>query len=47
MPKFIGPDRGTIEHTKNTLSSFTGKSKVRPSYLNYIDIVGTQSRLGD
>jgi len=47
MPKFIGPDRGTVEHSKNVLSSFTGKSRVRPAYLNYIDIVGTQSRLGD
>jgi hypothetical protein len=47
MPNFIGPDRGTIEHTKNTISSFSGKTRVRPAYLNYIDIVGTQSRLGD
>jgi hypothetical protein len=47
MPNFIGPDRGTVEHSKNVLSSFDGKTRVRPAYLNYIDIVGTQSRLGD
>jgi hypothetical protein len=46
-PKIIGPDRGRVVHTTNTITSFVGESQTRPKYLNYIDIVGTQSRLGD
>jgi hypothetical protein len=41
MPLFIGPDRDTVLHTTNTITSFNGKRAPRPNYLNYIDIVGT------
>jgi hypothetical protein len=36
-----------VQHTTNVIKSFTGETQTRPKYLNYIDIVGTQSRLGD
>jgi len=47
LPKLIGPDRATVLHTTNTLSSFDGSENPRPSYLNWIDMVGTQSRGSD
>ena len=44
LPKLIGPDRATVQHTTNTLNSFKAKVLARPNYLTQLDIIGTQSR---
>ena len=47
-PKIIGPDRASVSHTMNVLSSFGASSTyIRPYYESYIDIIGTQSRYVD
>lgn len=51
-PILIGPDRGTVQHTINTIKSYspsmpTEKKAVRPDYRQYVDIVGTQARYVD
>ena len=47
-PQIIGPDRGTVQHTVNVFSSFKEDvSYIRPDYKAYVDIIGTQSSLGD
>jgi hypothetical protein len=47
LPRIIGPDRDRLEHSLNVLKSFRGKSKTRPRYISYVDIIGTQSSNGD
>ena len=47
-PKLIGPDRATVQHTINLLESYSGaQDYIRPGYLDFVDIVGTQSRYND
>jgi hypothetical protein len=47
LPKLIGPDRHTVEHTTNVINSFDGRFHSRPNYLKNIDIVGTNSGATD
>ena len=47
-PKVIGPDRATVNHTKNVLLSFNGNvSYIRPEYRPLIDIIGTHATYVD
>lgn len=47
LPKLIGPDRSTINHSKNVLATFDGTTVPRPLYWKNIDIIGTQSHAFD
>ena len=41
-PLIIGPDRGTAEHTVNTIESFgPDHTYIRPDYTSLVDIIGT------
>jgi len=47
-PQIIGPDKASIRHTLNVLSSFGGGATyIRPDYSSYVDILGSQSRYVD
>jgi hypothetical protein len=51
-PILIGPDRGTVQHTLNTVESYstslpTEKRAIRRDYRKLVDIVGTQARYAD
>ena len=44
-PQVIGPDRASVLHTSNVLTSFSGSALyIRPDYRAEVDIVGTQAR---
>ena len=41
-PKIIGPDRATVSHTLNVLSSFSNSATyIRPNYAGLVDVYGT------
>ena len=44
IPPLIGPDRATLQHSKNTIESFDGEAIVRPDYRSYVDILGFQAK---
>lgn len=49
-PVLIGPDRDTVQHTVNTLSSYDKSNYTlyaRMEYRKLVDIVGTQARYVD
>ena len=50
-PQFIGPDRSTVQHTINVFESYgihlPYEPNVRPTYRDFVDIVGTQARYVD
>ena len=47
-PLILGPDRRTVQHTANTLSSYKpSENLLRSDYRSYVDIVGTQARYMD
>jgi hypothetical protein len=46
-PMIIGLDRSTVLHSINVLSSFNSGITTRPTYTDYFDVIGVQSRGND